>query len=600
MSTTRQQSTGPSRFWRDSWTLIRPYWTSEEKTAAWILLLVIIAMTLTSVYMDVLFNRWYNLFYDALQAKNKLAFFHQMWRFCVLATIYIVIGVYATYLTQMLQVRWRRWLTDSYLQQWLADRTYYRLQLVNGGTDNPDQRISEDLRMFVDQTLSLSLGLLNAVVTLIAFVGILWGLSGALEIGLNGSRYLLYGYMVWVAMAYATVGSWLTHLIGRPLIGLNFAQQRFEADFRFNLVRFRENAEGVALYHGEKDELRGFRARFTEVFSNWWRIMRRQKLLNFYTSGYGQVAIIFPFLVAAPRFFSGALLLGGLMQTANAFGNVQRSLSWFINAYSGTGPNTGFAGWKASVERLTSFHNNVLATRLRRVSHARLTRRSGTEGRLDLQHVDLLLPNGTPLLSDASLSLDPGARILIRGASGSGKSTLFRALAGIWPFGRGSIVEPARFDALFLPQRPYFPLGTLREAVCYPAPPDRFTDAQVSDALSAVGLPQLQSRLDESSNWTLQLSGGEQQRVAFARALLHQPGWLFLDEATSHLDEADQARLYDLLLRSLKDSTIVSIAHRSELARYHPVRIDLRSTADGSHTLTEARQALPAVSVGSA
>jgi putative ATP-binding cassette transporter len=460
------------------------------------------------------------------------------------------------------------------------------MQLVNGRTDNPDQRIAEDLRMFVDQTLNLSLGLLNAVVTLLAFVGILWALSGTLEFALNGATYLAYGYMVWVALGYAVVGSWLTHRIGRPLIGLNFGQQRYEADFRFNLVRFRENMEGVALYRGEDDELRGFRSRFTRVFSNWWQIMRRQKLLNFFSSGYSQVAIVFPFLVAAPRFFSGALLLGGLMQTANAFGNVQRSLSWFINVYSGTGPNTGFAGWKATVDRLTSFDKAVLSAGTAPGSSPGIARKVGAEGHLRLQHLHLLLPDGQPLLSDVTLTVDRGARVLIQGPSGSGKSTLFRGIAGIWPFGRGSIVEPVEFNALFLPQRPYFPLGTLREAVCYPAAVSNFTEDQVRDALGAVGLSQLAPRLDESANWAVQLSGGEQQRVAFARALLHKPAWLFLDEATSQLDDVSQTRLYQLLTRRLEHSTIVSIAHRDELARYHPVRVELRSIGDGSRAVS--------------
>ena len=576
------KNTARGGFWRDFWALFKPYWTSEERARACLLLAVIATLTLASVYMDVLFNRWYNLFYNALQAKNKLEFFHQMWRFGVLATCYVVIGVYATYLTQMLQIRWRRWLTESYLQRWLADRTYYRMQLVNGQTDNPDQRIAEDLRMFVDQTLNLSLGLLNAVVTLLAFVGILWVLSGTLEFRFSGTTYLAYGYMVWVALGYAIVGSWLTHRIGRPLIGLNFEQQRYEADFRFNLVRFRENMEGVALYRGEDDELRGFRSRFTRVFSNWWRIMRRQKLLNFFSSGYGQVAIVFPFLVAAPRFFSGALLLGGLMQTANAFGNVQRSLSWFINVYSGTGPNTGLAGWKATVDRLTSFHKAVLSAAAVQGASAGVARKTGAEGRLQLQHLDLALPDGQPLLSDVTLTVDQGSRLLIQGPSGSGKSTLFRGIAGIWPFASGSIVQPAKFDALFLPQRPYFPLGTLREAVCYPAAAGSFAEDQVRDALIAVGLPQLAPRLDESANWAAQLSGGEQQRVAFARALLHKPAWLFLDEATSQLDDVSQAQLYELLMRRLEHSAIVSIAHREDLARYHPVRVELRSTGDRS------------------
>lgn len=592
MSIARPDNTVRSNFWRDFWTLFKPYWFSEEKRNARLLLSGVVALTLASVYMDVLFNDWYNSFYNTFQDKNMPEFFRQMGRFALLATVWIVIGVYATYLNQMLQVRWRRWLTEKYLTEWLANRTYYRMQLAGGQTDNPDQRVSEDLKMFVDQTLSLSLGLLKSVVTLIAFVGILWTLSGTLEFKVGGQGYVLYGYMVWVALAYALVGTWFTHVIGRPLIGLNYHQQRYEADFRFNLVRFRENVDGVALYRGEEDEMRGFRSRFQEVFSNWWQIMRRQKFLNFYINGYSQVAIIFPYLVAAPRFFSGAIPLGGLMQIANAFGHVQDSLSWFINVYSGNGPNTGFAGWKATVDRLTGFHNAIAACNSPGLTgpEAAITRASGPGMRaLQLTKLNLRLPNGQPLLSDVSLSIEQGASVLIQGPSGSGKSTLFRAIAGIWPFGNGNIIQPTQFQALFLPQRPYFPLGTLSEAVCYPAPAGTFGDDQIREVLNAVGLGYVLGRLNESANWSMQLSGGEQQLVAFARALLHKPNWLFLDEASSHLDHTNQARLYELVLSRLEHTTIVSIAHRDELACYHPTHIELRANGGGTHVLRTAQ-----------
>jgi putative ATP-binding cassette transporter len=337
-------------FIHDLWSLLRPYWTSEEKRSAWLLLIANIVLTLAMVYMTVLFNQWYNLFYNTLQDKAQDEFFRQIGRFCVLATVYIVIAVYRIYLNQMLQIRWRRWLTDKYLKDWLADRTYYRMQLKGNATDNPDQRIAEDFRLFVDNSLSLGLGFLNAAVTLGSFVGILWSLSGPLEIPLGGATYVIYGYMVWVAIGYAIVGTWLTHKIGKPLIPLNFNQQRYEADFRFNLVRFRENSEGVALYRGEEDELRGFRARFASVVDNWWAIMKRQKLLTFFTVGYNQAAVVFPFVVGAPRYFSGAIQLGGLVQISNAFGQVQGALSWFIGAYNRLrrleghrGPSIGFS-----------------------------------------------------------------------------------------------------------------------------------------------------------------------------------------------------------------------------------------------------------------
>jgi putative ATP-binding cassette transporter len=342
--------------------------------------------------------------------------------------------------------------------------------------------------------------------------------------------------------------------------------------------------EGVALYRGEEDELGSVRGRFKHVVENWWAIMLRQKKLTWLTAGYNQVAVIFPYVVAAPRYFSGAIPLGGLMQTASAFGQVRDALSWFIDAYT-SGPVSDFATWKATVDRLTGFHNAIAAAQERQRSDPGIEVVDAGAGPLQLDGVDLDLPNGQPLLTDAALAIAPGSRVLIQGPSGSGKSTMFRAIAGIWPFGRGRIHVPKDFKALFLPQRPYFPLGTLRAAVSYPAAPGAFTDDQLTDVLTAVGLPHLVARLTESANWGAQLSGGEQQRVAFARALLQKPAWLFLDEATSNLDDASQARLYELLIRRLESTTIVSVAHRDELACYHPRCVELRPTAGGTHEL---------------
>jgi len=557
-------------FWRDFWALLKPYWSSEERLVAWLLLSAIIAMTLGMVYMNVLINEWQNLFFNTLQDKNKAEFYRQILRFALLAAIWIAMSVYSLYLTQMLQVRWRRWLTNKYLHDWLTDRTYYPMQLRGRQTDNPDQRVAEDLKIFVNQTLGLSIGLLNALVTLASFVGVLWVLSGPLSIPLQGHELVIPGYMLWAALVYAALGNWLANKIGKPLIGLNFNQQRYEADFRYSLMRFRENMEGVALYRGEEDELRGFRTRFNGIYLNWWAIMKRQKQLTWFTSGYGQLAVIFPFVVAAPRFFSGAIALGGLMQTASAFGYVRESLSWFINVY------TSFAEWKATVDRLSGLHHAIEASKRDQQKDRGVELVSGTHGSLKLDRLELALPTGEKLVSGASLEISHGSRVLIQGPSGSGKSTLFRAIAGIWPFGQGRILQPANFDRLFLPQRPYFPLGTLREAVCYPARSEAFTDSEIGESLTAVGLPHLVVRLDESADWSTQLSGGEQQRVAFARALLEKPAWLFLDEATSSLDDASQAALYQLLTDRLTHTTIVSIAHRNDLARFHGQRLELQ------------------------
>jgi vitamin B12/bleomycin/antimicrobial peptide transport system ATP-binding/permease protein len=576
-------------FIHDLWTLLRPYWTSEEKRSAWLLLIANIVLTLAMVYMTVLFNQWYNLFYNTLQDKAQDEFFRQIGRFCVLATVYIVIAVYRIYLNQMLQIRWRRWLTDKYLKDWLADRTYYRMQLKGNATDNPDQRIAEDFRLFVDNSLSLGLGFLNAAVTLGSFVGILWVLSGPLEIPLGGATYVIYGYMVWVAIGYAIVGTWLTHKIGKPLIPLNFNQQRYEADFRFNLVRFRENSEGVALYRGEEDELRGFRARFASVVDNWWAIMKRQKLLTFFTVGYNQAAVVFPFVVGAPRYFSGAIQLGGLVQISNAFSQVQGALSWFIGAY------TDFAAWKATVDRLSGFHKAVFSLQEEsRIGTGPAVVADPTIDGLVLRNLELGLPTGRLLASGINTRIEPGERVLIKGPSGSGKSTLFRAIAGIWPFGSGQVRRPREFQSLFLPQRPYFPIGTLRQAVSYPAAAATFTDAQLCEALAAAGLEHFANRLDEEQNWAQQLSGGEQQRVAIARALLHKPAWLFLDEATSALDEPSQEHVYELLTERLKDATIISIAHRSALTDFHGKLWELKSDSDGRMRMIASPEPVPA------
>ena len=558
----------PRQFLRDLWRLARPYWHSEEKTTARLLLAAIVALTLAMVYLSVQFNSWYNDFYNVLQEKRGDEFLGQMGRFMVLAVVYIVVAVYAVYLNQMLQIRWRRWLTDNTVAEWLRDRAYYRMQVAGSGADNPDQRIAEDMNLFVDDTLSLSLGLLNAVVTFVSFVGILWGLSGTLEFSAGGIDWAIPGYMVWVAVAYALVGSWLTHWLGRPLVGLNGDQQRFEADFRFGLARLRENTEGVALYRGEADELASFRERFGHVLGNWWRIMKRQKLLNFYTNGYSQLAVVFPFLVGAPRYFSGAIPLGGLMQISNAFGQVQGALSWFINAYA------AFARWRASVERLTGFQAAIAAARASGTGDLQTLPGEGTA--LEVHLPELSLPDGRALLRDAAFSIAPGERVLLRGPSGSGKSTLFRALAGIWPHARGRVVQPRGFEPLFLPQRPYFPLGSLRQALAYPAPAGRFSDEELRAVLDDTGLGHLGARLDETGQWSQRLSGGEQQRVAVARALLLRPGWLFLDEATSSLDEDSERRLHALLLERLPGTALVSIAHRAEVARFHDRTLELR------------------------
>jgi putative ATP-binding cassette transporter len=562
-------------FLRDLWRLAKPYWFSEEKWQARLLLAVIVAINLGIVYLEVLFNQWNNGFYNSLQNKDMDEFYRLIWRFCVLALIFIVAAVYQLYLNQMLQIRWRRWLTKRYLEDWIGERSYYRLQLEGSATDNPDQRIADDLGIFVDRTLNLTLGLMSAVVTLASFIAILWGLSGALSFTLAGTSYTVQGYMVWVALIYAVVGTALVHFIGKPLIGLEFQRQKVEADFRFSLVRFRENAEGVALHKGEVGETRHLNNRFADVAVNWWEIMKRQKKITWFRSGYGQIAIIFPYVVAAPRYFSGQIKLGDLMQTASAFGQVQGALSWFVTAY------TQLASWKATVDRLTSFENAMARAREAGATATAITRTSSAACNVSAEALSLNLPNGTPLLAATSFTLARNEATLIRGASGSGKSTIFRALAGLWPFGGGTVNVPAGARLMFLPQKPYLIIGTLREQLCYPDATDAFDDATLSRVLDDCGLAVLQPRLDEHQHWAQQLSGGEQQRIAFARALLHAPEWLFLDEATASLDETSETRLYELLQTRLPACTVVSIGHRSTLNVFHARRLEVIRDRDG-------------------
>jgi putative ATP-binding cassette transporter len=565
---------------RDAWTLIRPYWFSEDRWAGRGLLAVVVGLNLFIVFINVLLSKWYNLFYNSLQDKDVAAFWSLLGRFSWLAGLYIVAAVYQIYLNQMLQIRWRRWLTERYLGAWLAGGAYYRMQLTAGDTDNPDQRIADDLRLFVVGTLSLGIGGMRAVVTLVSFLGILWGLSGSATLPGWAGGFTIPGYMVWAALLYAIVGTWLTNRIGRPLVRLNFNQQRYEADFRFGLVRFRENTEGVALYGGEADEMRSFRERFGAVVRNWWAIMRQQKRLTWFTSGYGQAAIIFPFLVAAPRYFRGEIPLGGLMQTSQAFGQVQDSLSFIVTSY------TDIAEWRAVILRLLGFEQALGRVRAEAAVEG-VRRGPGTEAALSLDRVDLQLPGGRPLLEGITLAIRPGDTALISGPSGAGKSTLFRAIAGIWPFGRGEISLPRDRRTLFLPQKPYLPIGTLREVVSYPTPAAGVDDAALREALDAVGLPELAGRLGETAHWALALSPGEQQRIAFARALVQKPEWLFLDEATSALDEETEARLYALLRERLPEATLVSVGHRSTLRAFHDRRLVVTPNGAGPGRVVE-------------
>ena len=564
---------------RAAWHLAWPFWTGDEKWSARALLGVIIALNLTTVWLNVRFNVWNNDFYNALQAYDWAQFWWQFAVFGMIATALIVVGVYQLYLRQLLQIRWRRWMTERFLGDWLGDKAYYRLQLDHASTDNPDQRIAEDLDRFTSLSLALSLGLMSSVVTLFSFLFILWTLSGALAVPLgHGSYFNIPGYLVFAALIYAVGGTWLTQRIGKPLSGLLFNQQRYEADFRFSLVRLREHAEGVASFGGESREMSLFQNLFDRVVANWRNFIRRRKQLNWFTSGYDQVAIVFPYIVSAPRYFTHQIKLGGLMQIASAFRQVQDALSFIVSSY------TEIAEYQSVVERLRGFRSRVDDIAAESRGERPIAHERGGEG-VAVHGLALALPSGQALRDEIALHASPDRPLLVTGPSGSGKSTLLRAIAGLWPFGRGQ-VRVGHGNVLFLPQRPYLPLGTLAEAITYPGLDHQPGRAEIEAALHAVGLSYLIDQLDVDGNWAQRLSGGEQQRVGFARILLARPEIVFLDEATSALDEAAETMLYRLLREAEWQPTIVSVGHHSTLQRFHELVVDL-----GHYDVGQARAA---------
>ena len=559
-----------------------PYFRGDDRWPGRILLISVIALQLFQVWLNVKFNSWYNTFYNALQNKDWNVFIYQLGVFSILAAAFIVTAVYQLYLQQWLQIRWRRWLTKRYLGRWLEQGTHYRMRLKGDQADNPDQRIADDIRQFISSSLDIGIALLGSIVTLVSFVVILWNLSAATPLMIGSKSFEVPGYLVWAALIYAIIGTWVTHLVGRPLVKLNFDQQRYEADFRFSLVRLRENAEQVTLLSGEEAEEGRLRDRFANVVRNWYGIMQRTKRLTFLTAGYNQVAIIFPFLVVSPVYFFGAMTLGGLMQVASAFGQVQSSLSFFVTAY------TNIADWKAVLDRLAGFEASIDWARGLDQTAPRVELISDGGDALHVEDLAVNVPSGEEIVRVKDLSIELGERVLVTGPSGSGKTSLFRALGGVWPFGEGSIRIPKGANVLVLPQRPYLPLGTLRGALAYPGPENSFTPKEIDEVIDAVGLSDLRDELDVTSYWADKLSGGEQQRLSIARALLQKPDWLFLDEATSALDEPAESELYRLLLKRLPNAAIVSIGHRSSLIQFHDRFFELSPEASGRHSLAEA------------
>ena len=559
-----QKFTLTRQFFKDVWYLTKSYWQSEEKKKAFFLLTCIIALTLGIVFMLVQLNTWNNSFYSALQNYDAEKISSELIHFSWLAAIYIILAVYSYYLQQTLILHWRRWLTTRFIDIWLQNKTYYNLQMFGKDTDNPDQRISEDVRQFVEMTLGFAIGILKSLCTFISFVFILYQLSGPLSFSFMGKTWTIHGYMLWASLLYSVLGTYITHVVGRKLVKLNFIQQRYEADFRFSMIRLRESAESVAFYRGEAQESKVFKHRFKLLLDNFWQLVNKQKQLVFLNSGYSQIAIIFPFVVAMNRYLAKEVSLGGLMQVASAFGRVQDSLSYFVDMYS------SIAQWQAVVMRLTYFgrHMHEVSQQAEQFH----VERFATSEAVSVEQMQVNLPDDAALLQDINFTLQPGRNVLIKGVSGSGKSTLLRALAGIWPFVTGKINLPKTEELMFIPQKPYIPLGSLREALLYPGNKP-LSDEELLYLLDLCQIGYLRDKLDLVADWSHVLSVGEQQRLAFVRAHIQEPKWLFLDEATSALDEDTEAAMYALLAERLKQTTLVSIGHRSTLNKYHELML---------------------------
>jgi len=554
------------RFVRHLVRLTRVYWTSPDALKGGLLFALTVALELGTVYGNVLLSDAQRRIFDGFQSKQMAALSNAFGVFLGLALGFVLVSTYRIYVRQTLEIRWRQWLTDHYLKQWISSQAYWQIELHRKATDNPDQRIAEDVRNYVASALGLSLSLLNAFATLLSFAGILWRLSGDWAYDFRGSHVHIPGLMMWVAIIYAMITSWFTHRVGRRLVPIQFDRERFEADFRFTLVRFRENVESVALLHGEDGERRHALERFQHVVGNWLQLIRAQRDLILLTTGVGQANSLVPLLVAAPGYFAGSLSLGSVIQTTIAYAQVSGALVWFVNAYQ------EIAQWRASIERLFTFTEEIDSTcaDLQRAEGVHVERQR--DGALRLRHLCLTRPDGQVLVEDANAVIKQGDHVALLGPSGAGKRTLLRAIAGIWRFGRGRIELPEESGTMFVSERPYLPIGTLRTALAYPLPESAFSDQRIRDALQLLGLDALVNRLDETAHWEQQLSGSEQQRLALARVLLQAPPWIFLDGATSGLDEDTEKRVYTVLRERLPQSAIVSTADRSSVAQYHERR----------------------------
>jgi putative ATP-binding cassette transporter len=546
------------------WKLGRSYWISKDGGSGRGLLFVVLLLTLGNVYLMVLVNIWTRHFYNAIQKFNESIFWTLLGYFLILTLLIVIVSSFQKYLVQSLQNQWRRWMTRRFLEQWLQNKSHYLWHLETQKTDNPDQRISDDIREFVTSSLSLFVGLINQVAMFVSFIAILWTLSGPLHISLGYGRILsIPGYMVWACLIYAGISTWIAHRIGRPLVGLNYNQQLLEADFRFSLIRLRENGENIALSDGEMMEETSLKKSFQHVFSNFQSIIQKMLYLDFFSSGYNQFSDIFPLVVAAPRYFTKHMGYGGLIQVWGAFYQVKGALSWILDNYA------KLAYWSAVVDRLEGFECEVNRTKQAYQQAQHLLERNSEQSPIQIKAISILAPNSQKVLvSMASQTLYPGESVMMKGPSGCGKSTLIRVLKGIWPYAQGRVIIPSRARMMFIPQKIYLPIGTLKATLTYPKPETDFSHEAVKKVLTLCQLDYLKYKLEECQHWEMVLSIGEQQRIAWGRVFLYQPEWVIMDEATSALEEELQAYFYQLIQQQFPHITVIGTAHQQNPEKF--------------------------------